>query len=70
METKIKWGSLDVAARTLEEVPMPLQSLYDSQEYRMKPEDVKRLESYLKRYNQQIVKIKSTLKLFKAINKV
>lgn len=70
MENKILfWGTLDVAARTLEDIPAPFLDLYERGEYRMRAEDVKRMEAYLKRTTHSVAKIRKTLNLFKAINK-
>lgn len=70
MENKITcWGTLDTAARTLEDIPTPLMNLYNRGEYRMRPDDVKRMEAYLKRIATSTKQIKAVAALFKQLNK-
>lgn len=70
MENKVTfWGTLDVTARSLEEVPNPFQNLFNRGEYRMREEDVKRMESYLRRIATSLKQTRHTLSLFKSINK-
>lgn len=63
------WGTLDVAVRTVEDIPQPFQQLWDKAEYRMRPDDVKRLKKYLTRMAVAEKKVKATLKLFEGLNK-
>lgn len=63
------YGTLDVAARTLEDLPLPFQKLYDEGEVRIKPENLARIEKYLKRINKSTREIKKTVELFKKLNK-
>ncbi len=69
MEKDIRfWGTLDVAARTLESIPEPFQALYDRQDYRMRPDDVIRMEKYLRRIVKATKGTKKVMKLFKQLN--
>lgn len=63
------WGTLDVAVRTVEDIPKPFQDLWDGAEYRMRPGDVVRLKKYLARMAVAEKKIKATLKMFDNLNK-
>lgn len=62
------WGTLDVSARTLEEIPKDFQSLYDAGHHRMRPDDVKRMKNYLTRIRRADRKISATLKMFDNLN--
>lgn len=70
MENTIKfWGSLDVASRAMEDIPEGFEALYAGCQYRMRPEDIKRMKKYLSRLSVAQSKIKLTLKKFEVINK-
>lgn len=71
MENKITfWGTLDVAARTVEEIPPKFDELWKAGQYRMRPEDVKRMKAYLSRLATAERKVKATLKMFDSLNKI
>lgn len=63
------WGALDVSARTLEGLTDEFQRLYDNGNYRMRPEDVRRMGILLRRISAANRKVGGTLKQFKALNK-
>lgn len=70
MENKITfWGTLDVAARTLEGIPGSFAELWKGAQYRMRPDDVKRMKTYLSRLAAAEKEIKATLKMFDNLNK-
>lgn len=63
------WGSLDVAARTMEDIPEPFQELWDEGHFRMRAEDIKRLRVYLLRIHRADRKISAIIKCFDTIAK-
>lgn len=63
------YGTLDVAARTLEDLVPKFQALWDSAQARMRPDDVKRMKTYLSRVAAAEKQIKATLKMFDDLNK-
>lgn len=67
-ENKITfWGGLDTSSRTLEDISPKFKNLWDSGEYRMKPEDIKRMAGYLNRIKAELEKQQRVLSLFEQI---
>lgn len=68
MEDKINyWGTLDVAARTLESIPAEFKKLYDGGRYRMRPEDIRRMGIYLRRIARSKKQVAEVLNNFKQL---
>ena len=68
-QKKIQWGQLDMIARLLEDMVPEYAEIWNSGEVRMRPEDCKRLASYLGRIRISSSKMRDTLKLFEALAK-
>lgn len=69
MENKLKiWGTLDASNHSLDLAAKDFETLLNGQEYRMRPEDVKRMRKYIAGIAKSITSIKSTLKVFESIN--
>ena len=66
-EKSLKSGTLDQVARLLEDVVPHYAALYQSGNYRMRPDDIKRIAGYLQRIRVSHSLLRDTLKLFEAI---
>lgn len=69
-ENKLKiFGRLDQITRMLEEVAMEYGKLWEHGEYRMRPEDIRRLAKYLSQIKLSHSAMRDTLKLFEELMK-
>lgn len=68
MDDKLTFfGALDVVARTLEDIPESFQRLYDKGTYRMRKEDIARMQKYLRRIGAASGGTRRILSKFKSI---
>lgn len=63
------WGTLDTCDHSLNAAATDFANLYINAEYRMRPEDTKRMRKYLNTLSRSIANMKSTLRCFEEINK-
>lgn len=66
-EKSLKFGVLDQVARLLEDVVPHYARLYETGNFRMRPDEIKRIAGYLSRIRASHSLLRDTLKLFEAI---